>query len=164
MRRSRILVLLAAVVDAVAVVATRLRIPQRQPGAAMTGVVLALIPGLPTVELSPEFVLLLVFHRSFISPLLTWRGAVRVQSPPNHVACRWLCPIHDDSGCRCGPLAARIHLAGRFRVGRDAVRRQIPWRRFPLRVDWNFQGASSSFWKAKVWRMTPRPSFSIVSR
>jgi monovalent cation/hydrogen antiporter len=53
------LVLLLAVVAAVAVLATRLTIP---PAIllVMTGVVLALVPGLPTLELAPEFVLLLV--------------------------------------------------------------------------------------------------------
>jgi monovalent cation/hydrogen antiporter len=53
------LVLLLAVVAAVAVVAARLKIPQSIL-LVLTGVVLALIPGLPTIELSPEFVLLLV--------------------------------------------------------------------------------------------------------
>jgi Sodium/hydrogen exchanger family len=53
------LVLLLAVVAAVVVVAARLKIPQSIL-LVLTGVVLALIPGLPTIELSPEFVLLLV--------------------------------------------------------------------------------------------------------
>jgi NhaP-type Na+/H+ or K+/H+ antiporter len=45
------LVLLLAVVAAVAVVATRLKIPQSIL-LVLTGVVLALIPGIPTIELS----------------------------------------------------------------------------------------------------------------
>lgn len=55
----QILVFLLAVIAAVAVIATRLKIP---PAIllVLTGVVLALIPGLPTVALAPEFVLLLV--------------------------------------------------------------------------------------------------------
>src|ERR1700731_733292 len=53
------LVLLLAVVAAVAVVAARLKIPHSIL-LVLTGVVLALIPGLPTIELAPEFVLLLV--------------------------------------------------------------------------------------------------------
>ena len=54
-----ILVLLLIVIAAVSVVATRLELP---PSIllVMTGVVLALIPGLPAVQLAPEFVLLLV--------------------------------------------------------------------------------------------------------
>ncbi len=55
----QILVLLLIVIAAVAVVAARLKIP---PAIllVLTGVVLELIPGLPTVTLAPEFVLLLV--------------------------------------------------------------------------------------------------------
>ncbi|PZR91430.1 MAG: hypothetical protein DLM68_03390 [Hyphomicrobiales bacterium] len=55
----QILVLLLAVVAAVAVLAARLKIP---PAIllVLTGVVLALVPGLPTLELAPELVLLLV--------------------------------------------------------------------------------------------------------
>ncbi|MGH6862833.1 MAG: cation:proton antiporter, partial [Methylocella sp.] len=53
------LVLLLAVVAAVAVLAARLKIP---PAIllVLTGVVLALVPGLPALELAPELVLLLV--------------------------------------------------------------------------------------------------------
>src|ERR1700752_1637795 len=55
----QILVLLLAVVAAVAVVAARLEIPQAIL-LVLAGVILALIPGLPAVELAPELVLLLV--------------------------------------------------------------------------------------------------------
>jgi Na+/H+ antiporter len=53
------LVSLLVVLAAVAVVAARLKIP---PAIllVLTGVILALVPGLPTVRLAPEFVLLLV--------------------------------------------------------------------------------------------------------
>ncbi len=54
-----ILVVLLAVVAAVAVAAKRLKIPPPIL-LVLTGLVLALIPGLPTVELAPELVLLLV--------------------------------------------------------------------------------------------------------
>ncbi len=55
----QILVLLLVVIAAVAFVAVRLKIP---PAIllVLTGVVLALVPGLPAVALAPEFVLLLV--------------------------------------------------------------------------------------------------------
>src|SRR6266540_2220788 len=55
----QILVLLLAVVAAVAVLAVRLKIP---PAILLviTGVALALVPGLPAIELEPELVLLLV--------------------------------------------------------------------------------------------------------
>lgn len=55
----QILVLLLIVICAVAVVAARLKVP---PAIllVLTGVALALVPGLPAVELEPKFVLLLV--------------------------------------------------------------------------------------------------------
>ncbi len=55
----QILVLLLIVIAAVAVLAARLKVP---PAIllVLTGVVLALVPGLPAVELEPKFVLLLV--------------------------------------------------------------------------------------------------------
>jgi monovalent cation/hydrogen antiporter len=55
----QILVLLLAVVAAVAVLADRLQIPSAIL-LVLAGVVLALVPGLPSLELAPELVLLLV--------------------------------------------------------------------------------------------------------
>jgi monovalent cation/hydrogen antiporter len=65
----QILVLLLVVIAAVAVVAKRLQIP---PAILLviTGVVLALVPGLPTVNLAPNFVLL------FVLPPLVYSSAV----------------------------------------------------------------------------------------
>jgi NhaP-type Na+/H+ or K+/H+ antiporter len=65
----QILVLLLIVISAVAVVAARLRIP---PAIllVLTGIILALVPGLPTVKLAPEFVLLIVL------PPLVYSSAV----------------------------------------------------------------------------------------
>lgn len=62
----QILVLLLVVVASVAVVAARLKVP---PAIllVLTGVALALVPGLPPVELSPELVLLLV-----LPPVIYW--------------------------------------------------------------------------------------------
>jgi len=61
-----ILICLLAVVAAVAVVEARLQIP---PAILLvvTGVALALVPGLPPVEMAPEFVLLLV-----LPPIIYW--------------------------------------------------------------------------------------------
>jgi Na+/H+ antiporter len=55
----QVLILLLAVVAAVAVIANRLKIP---PSIllVLTGVLIALVPGLPPLELAPELVLLLV--------------------------------------------------------------------------------------------------------
>jgi len=65
----QILVALLVVIAAVAVVAARLEIP-RSILLVLTGVVLALIPGLPTPELAPELVLLLIL------PPLVYSSAV----------------------------------------------------------------------------------------
>ena len=54
----QILVLLLVVVAAVAVAAARLKIPASIL-LVLTGIVLAIVPGLPTVDLAPELVLLL---------------------------------------------------------------------------------------------------------
>ena len=63
---SQMLIVLLAVLSAVAVVASRLRIP---PAILLvvTGVGLAMVPGLPAVELAPEVVLLLV-----LPPVIYW--------------------------------------------------------------------------------------------
>src|SRR3954454_11335821 len=56
---TEIVVLLLIVIAAVALVSSRLKVP---PAIllVLTGVILALIPGLPRLELAPEFVLLIV--------------------------------------------------------------------------------------------------------
>ncbi|MFZ0494392.1 MAG: Na+/H+ antiporter [Methylocella sp.] len=70
----QILVLLLAVVAAVAVAAARLEIPEAIL-LVLTGVILALVPGLPTVELAPELVLLLVLPPVIYSSAvaMSWR-------------------------------------------------------------------------------------------
>src|SRR6266478_224707 len=70
----QILVMLLAVIAAVAVIAARLRIPTAIL-LVLTGVALALVPGLPDIELAPEFVLLMVLppviYTSAVS--MSWR-------------------------------------------------------------------------------------------
>ncbi len=68
------LVSLFVVIAAVAVVATRLKIPSAIL-LVITGVILALVPGLPTVRLAPEFVLLLVLPPLIYSSAvaMSWR-------------------------------------------------------------------------------------------
>ena len=70
----QVLVLLLAIVAATAVIANRLRIP---PAIllVLTGVLIALVPGLPPIELAPELVLLLIlppfiYNSAF---LMSWR-------------------------------------------------------------------------------------------
>src|SRR5450755_1829043 len=68
------LVFLLAVIAAIAVVATRLKTP---PSIllVLTGVFLALIPGLPTIEIAPEFVLLVLLPPIIYSSAvaMSWR-------------------------------------------------------------------------------------------
>jgi monovalent cation/hydrogen antiporter len=70
----QILVLLLVVVAAVALVAARLKIPSAIL-LVLTGVALALVPGLPTLELAPELVLLLVLPPVIYSSAvaMSWR-------------------------------------------------------------------------------------------
>ena len=70
----QLLLILLVVIAAVAVVATRLRIPLAIP-LVVTGVVLALVPGLPSIDLVPEAVLLLVLPPVIYSSAvaMSWR-------------------------------------------------------------------------------------------
>jgi Na+/H+ antiporter len=70
----QVLILLLAVVTAVAIIAKRLKIPPAIP-LVVTGVLLALVPGLPSVELGPELVLLLVLPPVLYTSafLMSWR-------------------------------------------------------------------------------------------
>ena len=68
------LIFLLVVIASVAVAETRLRVPSAIL-LMLTGVILALIPGLPTVELAPELVLLLVLPPIVYSSAvaMSWR-------------------------------------------------------------------------------------------
>jgi monovalent cation/hydrogen antiporter len=70
----QVLVLLLIVIAAVAVMATRLQIPAAIL-LVVAGVMLALVPGLPTVKLAPEFVLLVVLPPLIYSSAvaMSWR-------------------------------------------------------------------------------------------
>ena len=113
----QILVLLLVVIAAVAVVAKRLQIP---PAILLviTGVVLALVPGLPTVNLAPNFVLL------FVLPPLVYSSAVamswrefRFSLRPISLPCHRLRPVHDRCDRGGHPCAAGILLERRLRFG-----------------------------------------------
>ena len=70
----QILILLLIVISAVAVIARRLEVP---PAILLviTGVALALVPGLPTLELAPDLVLVLVLPPVVYSSAvaMSWR-------------------------------------------------------------------------------------------
>ena len=70
----QILVVLLVVIAAVAVLAARLQIPSAIL-LVLTGVALALVPGLPTVRLAPQFVLLMVLPPVIYSSsvAMSWR-------------------------------------------------------------------------------------------
>ena len=95
-----------AVLAAVALLARRLN---TAPSILLVvdGVALALIPGIPPIELSPQFVLLIV-----LPPLILSFGGRRgnqwprvpLQPAADRVACRRLRPIHDLRGGGGRPL------------------------------------------------------------
>src|SRR4051812_43593403 len=68
------LILLLAVIATIAVVESRLRIPNAIL-LVLTGIILGLVPGLPPVELAPELVLLLVLPPIIYSSAvaMSWR-------------------------------------------------------------------------------------------
>jgi hypothetical protein len=113
----QILVLLLAVIAAVAVGAARLQIPSAIL-LALVGVVLALVPDLPTVELAPELGLLLVLPPVIYSSAvaMSWRE-FRFHLRLHLAAGRWLRRVHDGRN-RCGnPLAVGFAWPVGFVVG-----------------------------------------------
>ncbi len=85
----RLLVALLVVVSVVAFLASRLKIPHAIP-LVITGVILALIPGLPALELAPEFVLLMVLPPMIYSSAvaMSW-GEFRFNLRPISPAWPW---------------------------------------------------------------------------
>src|ERR1700719_331481 len=95
----QILLLLLVVVAAVAVVASRLKIPQAIL-LVLAGVALALVPGLPTFELAPEL------------------ARLPIQSAPHCAAGGGLCRVYDRRGRGGDPLAVGAPLGGGLLIGR----------------------------------------------
>ena len=151
----RILILLLAVVAAAAVVASRSKIPAAIL-LVLIGLALSLAPGLPAMELAPEFVLLLVLPPVIYSSAfnMSWRE-FRFNLRPitllsvggvlfTAVAVAAAAP---DSWALIGPSAS---------CSARSSRRPTPWLLSPLRAAWGSLVASSSFWKAKGLPTTPR--------
>jgi hypothetical protein len=113
----QVLVLLLAVVAAVAVIGTRLGLPDPIL-LVLTGVGLALVAGLPPVELAPELVLLLalppVIYMSAVT--MSWRE-VRLNLGPISLLCGRLRRVHNGNDRRCSPLAIGPPLAGWLCLG-----------------------------------------------
>ena len=160
----QLLVFLLIVIAAVAVLAARLKIP---PAIllVLTGVVLALVPGLPTMELAPEFVLLLVLPPIIYSSAvaMSWRefrfnlrpisllamGCVVFTTIAVAAATHWLLGFAWPVG----------FVLGRHRFA--ARRRGAALHRAPNAAS---EAPRSSSSKAKGWRMTRPRSSSIASR
>ena len=139
----RIVVLLLIVISAVAVAARRWKIP---PAILLmlTGIVLALVPGLPRLELAPEFALLVVLPPLIYSSAvaMSWRefkfslrpisllavGCVLFTTVAVAATCRWLLgfswPVGFVLGAIVSPpdpvaplaIARRMHLPKRILV------------------------------------------------
>ena len=136
----QLLVLLLAVVAATAVIANRLRIP---PAIllVLAGVLLAVAPGLPPVELAPEFVLLLVLPPVIYASafLMSWRefqfnlrpitllagGGVVFTTAMVAAAAHWLMDLPWSVGCLLGAIVsppdaiAPLSIARRMEIPRE---------------------------------------------
>jgi NhaP-type Na+/H+ or K+/H+ antiporter len=148
----QILVLLLAVVAAVAVLSARLKIP---PAIllVLTGVVLALVPGLPALALAPELVLLLVLppviYASAVA--MSWREFRFNLRPISLLAVG--CVVFTTIA-----VAAAAHFVSPGQsVSSWALlfRRRTLWRRSPSLAECSSPGGSLSSSKAKGLQMMP---------
>ena len=157
------LVFLLAVIAGVAIVATRSKIPSPIL-LVVTGVVLALVPGLPTIEIAPEFMLLVVL------PPIIYTSAVAMSWREFRFSLRAISLL--AVGCvlfTTAAVAAATHflsvLPGRWgSSSAPSFRRPTRWRRSPSRAGCTFPGACSSFWRARASPMTRPRSSSTASR
>ena len=155
----QLFVVLLAVIAVVDFFATRLKIPSAIL-LVLTGVVLALFPNLPTIELAPEFVLLVVLPPVIYSSAvaMSWRefrynlrpitllavGCVVFTTLAVAAATHWLLHFPGQSVSSSAPLSHR----------------PTPWRPSRSRAGCKCPSASSSFSKAKASpMMQPRSSF-----
>ena len=152
----QVLISLLGVVAAVAVVANRLEIP---PAIllVLAGVLLALVPGLPPLELAPELVLLLILPPIIYTSafLMSWRefqynlraitllsvGGVVFTTLAVAAAAHWLMDQGADQGFDPQP----------FHLDEDAALHTI------------FGGLAASGWHACV-QLDHHPSFFLQSR
>jgi monovalent cation/hydrogen antiporter len=155
-REFEVVLLLLIAIAAVGVVAKRWSVP---PAIllVLTGVVLALVPGLPAVRLPPELVLLLVLPPLIYSSAvaMSWRefrfnlrpisllaiGGVLFTTLVAAAATHWLLGFSWPVGFVLGAIVSPP----------DAV---APWR---SHAGCNSQSEYWSCWKARASRMTPLP-------
>src|SRR5579864_2133944 len=148
------LIVLLVVVAAVAVAASRLKVPAAIL-LVVTGVILALIPGLPTVELAPELVLLLVLPPVIYSSAvaMSWRefrfnlrpisllavGCVVFTTVTVAAASHWLLGLSWPAGFVLGSIVSPPDVMAPLSIPADCACR----------------GVYSSFSKARGWRTMP---------
>ena len=112
-----VLILMLCVIAGAAVAANRLKVP---PAIVLviTGLILAVLPGLPAVDLAPD---LDPAARAAADHLFLGGRDELVRLPlqpeADIAACGRLCPVHDDFGGRRHSLDAGILLAGGFVLG-----------------------------------------------
>ena len=111
-------VFLLVAIAAVAFLAARLQIPLAIL-LVITGVGLALVPGLPRIELAPEFLLLLVLPPIIYSSAvaMSWRE-FRFNLLLNLASRHRMRDVHDARGCSGDPLVVGLRLASGLYFGR----------------------------------------------
>ena len=130
----QIVLFMLAVLVLVAVVAQRLNIA---PSILLVvaGIGMALIPGLPPIELAPELVLLVL-----LPPLIYSAGVVDelaripLQPAADHAARLRLRRVHHLRGRRRGALSARLAMGRSASCSAPSSRRRTWWRRSPSRA------------------------------
>ena len=155
MNTIQVLVLLLSVIAAIAVVAVRLKIPSAIL-LVLAGVVLALVPGLPTVKLAPEFVLLVVLPPIVYSSAvaMSWRefrfnlrpisllavGCVLFTTIAAAAATHWLLGFPWPVGFVLGAIVSRIKIMPRMDIAEKRrpqdgrIKARIAGREFDMRV------------------------------
>jgi NhaP-type Na+/H+ or K+/H+ antiporter len=127
MQNAELLILLLISVAGFGLLARKIRVPDPIV-LVLGGLVVSLIPGLPNVELQPDYVFLIVL-------------------PPLLYAQAWFTSWKDF----CDNIRPITMLPW---VPSFPLR--MPWPRRPSPKDFGYPSRWSSFWRGKVWSMTPR--------
>ena len=144
-----------AVLAAVAVAAKRLNIA---PSILLVvaGIGMALIPGLPKVELAPELVLLVILPPLIYSAgvAMSWRE-FRFNLRPIALLAFGCVRVHHLRGRGGRALSARLRLGASASCSAPSSRRPTSWRRWRSRGGSDCRAGSWSCWKAKGSPTTP---------
>ena len=151
----QILLFLLAVLVLVAVVAQRLK---TAPSILLViaGIALALVPGLPPVELAPELVLLVhAAAADLFGRRVDELARVPLQPAADHAAGLRLRGVHHLRGRGRDALPARLAMGRRPSCSAPSSRRRTWWRRSPSRGGSACRAACWWCWKAKASPTTP---------